>query len=609
MRMKTFAAQLLSGAGEVVVGSEEQDRIWEGMAEGQEHRVVNAVAGRGKSFTCLEGAKRIKARSPNARIVYLAFNKSVQAEMQSKAGSSVEAMTFHSLGFAAVRHEFGGAVKVNAKRMWDVVEGVLDWSARSDRVLKAGVVKLAGLAKQYGYGVGEGCERNGKGEEMLRQIVDRHLLDFGAREEQVVGWVPKVLETAKQVSSGEIDFDDMIWLPPVLGLSLPQSDLVLSDESQDLNPVQQWAALNAGERLMIVGDRNQAIYGFRGADIHSIDNLAARVKGTCLEFPLSYTRRCPHSHVRLAQSIVPHIKALEGAPEGEEGVVDARELLTRAQVGDMMLCRVNAPLIRTAYALIGAGKKAKIMGREIADGILKLVSDIGGADTGDMRSALKWASDRTNADVARFMSLPQGRGEARAAAAQDRMSCLVAVAEGCACTAALRAKLELVFGDEQGPGIKLGTIHKLKGMEADRVYVLSPELLPHPMAKQPWERAQEMNCLYVALTRSRWGLWFVGQKPPCLEDAPPAPPTTVRQGSGDRAILELAREDFYFPDTTAPANPSPDSTRIEGSSHSLSSPRESGGTDTGLGTIRLDGAGEGIADDASPRPLLTNSAA
>ena len=48
---------------------------------------------------------------------------------------------------------------------------------------------------------------------------------------------------------------------------------ILVDEYQDTNPVQyRWLELLAGERrnLTVVGDPDQSIYGFRGADIHNI---------------------------------------------------------------------------------------------------------------------------------------------------------------------------------------------------------------------------------------------------------------------------------------------------------------------------------------------------
>jgi superfamily I DNA/RNA helicase len=60
-------------------------------------------------------------------------------------------------------------------------------------------------------------------------------------------------------------------------------------------------------------------------------------------------------------------------------------------------------------------------------------------------------------------------------------------------------------------GIILATVHKSKGLEADRVFILEPEKakMPHPMAKKPWQIEQEYNLLYVAITRAISELVYV----------------------------------------------------------------------------------------------------
>jgi hypothetical protein len=37
-------------------------------------------------------------------------------------------------------------------------------------------------------------------------------------------------------------------------------------------------------------------------------------------------------------------------------------------------------------------------------------------------------------------------------------------------------------------------------LEADRVFIERPDLLPHPETKRDWQVEQEQNILYVALT-------------------------------------------------------------------------------------------------------------
>jgi len=58
--------------------------------------------------------------------------------------------------------------------------------------------------------------------------------------------------------------------------------------------------------------------------------------------------------------------------------------------------------------------------------------------------------------------------------------------------------------------IKLSTIHRAKGLEAKRVFILNFNDLPHFKPNQkPWERIQEQNLKYVAITRALNELYLV----------------------------------------------------------------------------------------------------
>ena len=73
-----------------------------------------------------------------------------------------------------------------------------------------------------------------------------------------------------------VDYDDMLWVPYVDKLPVPQFDYVFLDETQDMNAAQLYLvleAVKAGGRVIAVGDPRQAIYGFRGADSGAMDNI------------------------------------------------------------------------------------------------------------------------------------------------------------------------------------------------------------------------------------------------------------------------------------------------------------------------------------------------
>ena len=71
----------------------------------------------------------------------------------------------------------------------------------------------------------------------------------------------------------------------------------------------------------------------------------------------------------------------------------------------------------------------------------------------------------------------------------------------------MEASLRIFSND--GEGIALMTIHKSKGLEADRVFILRPDLIPSKFAKQDWELEQENKLLFVAYSRAKKSLIFL----------------------------------------------------------------------------------------------------
>jgi superfamily I DNA/RNA helicase len=67
-------------------------------------------------------------------------------------------------------------------------------------------------------------------------------------------------------------------------------------------------------RIIAVGDRNQAIYGFRGAHSASMDEIKKRFNARTL--PLSVSYRCPQAVVLKAREWVERIEWAEGAEDG-----------------------------------------------------------------------------------------------------------------------------------------------------------------------------------------------------------------------------------------------------------------------------------------------------
>lgn len=506
------------GASRLVTGTVEQEAIWAELLTGTRHVIVEAVAGSGKTFTITQYAMRDKER----RIGLVAFNKHIATELTERMGgqSNVECMTYHSLGFKTVKRSVRHAIRVDQYKVLSMLDDLsLPVSEREEKTAKYRISSMVSYAKTYGHGPMVSRDE-------LEWIADRHDLDLNGLAEVVMDYTSKILSKCmKELRT--IDFDDMVWLPHQMGWDVPKYDVLCVDEYQDTSLTQQWMAVKGGTRVVAVGDSRQAIYSFRGCDGKGFDNLRRELgEKNVVTLPLSMTRRCPKSHVRLAQMIVPQIQALPDAPEGVVRTTpDLESAVGEMRPGDLVVCRVNAELVGTAYRLLKRGVKAVVRGRDIGQGLIKLLEK-GERRVGrsPLSECLRACGELTGEDCAKFLKMPNGRGESRAQAAQDKYDCLMELAEGQKTFETLKGVIESLFADFETDGqpkhaVVLGTVHRTKGLEGERVFVLRPDLIPHPMAKKPEDVEAEYNLAYVAVTRAKFSkgrgqgeLVFVGRE-------------------------------------------------------------------------------------------------
>lgn len=508
------------------------------------HLIVEARAGTGKTTTLIEGLKELKGigstltPSPQQRAVwdsiclskgvansicFVAFNKAIAEELKKRVPAGVDAMTMHGMGFRAVGKAFT-RVRVEQYRVSNIIEEITGQNIRELRfkknVMIRGVESLVGLCKMNLVGgilpVGDH-----QWDELLQDLADYYDIDLEGHAKEVFDLVPKVLERCKDVSKdGCIDFDDMIWIPVVLDLSIPRHDLLLVDEAQDLNRCQQALAKKAGKRLILCGDRKQAIYGFAGADSESLDRMHRELVHNgrgCQILPLTVTRRCGKAIVKEANKIVSDFEAFESNGEGNVSTASyqshgpsdtTKSYHGYVQEGDMVLCRVTAPLVSQCFKFIKAGRKANIQGRDIGQGLISTVNKMKATSVSDLVGKLDdWLNAETKKETVK-----RNPNEHRLIALQDRFDCLICFTEGVNSIEEVIKKIESIFtNDKNAPGIRLSSIHKAKGLEAIRVFFLMPKggECPHPAAKSSWQRDQENNLLYVGITRAIEELIFV----------------------------------------------------------------------------------------------------
>jgi DNA helicase-2/ATP-dependent DNA helicase PcrA len=464
--------------------------------------VVVARAGTGKTTTILQGI----THAPETDILLAAFNKRIAEELNSRiTNTNAEAKTLHSIGYMLVREYWDGVrtARGGDDRAHELVRSVCP-SNLPFTILKL-VAKLHTKGREITPYVT--C-----GEDLL-PLAERFECepeDFWRHQGYGLEFVCEsayqcMVLAAEERPKGGIDFADMIYLPLRNQWAMGNKNLVVVDEAQDMTTAQLDLALKVlkpGGRVCVVGDDRQAIYGFRGADSSSLSRLKTQLKAT--ELKLTTTYRCGSVIVRKAQELVPDIEALQGVHAGSIARMDADRLVEAAQPGDFILSRLNAPLAGYAMQLLRSGKRAQIAGRDIAAGLKGIVRRLskGLTSVSAFLDAVEvWRVKETK----RLLLL---KFEQRAALVNDQADTLHHLAADATKITEIEATIDKLFTDDgSSPAyILLSSVHKAKGLEASRVFMLH-------WTFRCGKTQEEDNIYYVAVTRAKYTLVFVENTP------------------------------------------------------------------------------------------------
>lgn len=467
--------------------SPQQRAVFAEVERGDGHVIVEALAGTGKTTTAIEALNRLPR---GAKALLCAFNKSIAEELEARAPRGVKVQTLHGLG-AGILYRAWGKSPLDPRRPYRHLSiAVGEWrSGREGAPMLAPSVEreLAAVLSLCKSRLVDGVEQIEH--ELLRATI---ALPEGVTLQDAAWIVARALDLAIE-QDGTTHYDDMVYVPARLGLRGAQYDVVFVDETQDMSRAQlvlAQLALKPGGRLVLIGDRHQAIYGWRGADVGSMERMTTELDATVL--PLSITRRCPRSVVALAQQIVP---AFEAAPEAPEGAVKTCPLShVEWTEGDLVVSRLNAPLARCALAAIRQGKRARIQGREFAQVFRAWAQSFGARRVSDL---LQVARAWVQTELTKLGADEQDVAEDLL----DRVATLEALAEGCSTVEQLFMRLDSLFSDE-GPGLLFSSTHRAKGMERDRVFVLA-------WTFKPDSSEEGANLWYVAITRAKHELTLV----------------------------------------------------------------------------------------------------
>ena len=347
--------------------------------------LIDAKAGSGKTSTLILIAEELL--NANQNCLFLSFNKSIVDELKLKIPElSSNIKTVHSLGLTFIRsylykkHNTNYVIKdmdLSKKKVRELVKMYYEkYFAKeiaeyhqelSEQELKdthyeiiTDFVNVCNYARLYC------CDFTDKKQiehitlkfaRKLPEYINDVLPNYYELVPAVINAILNMFEHPEKNMEGKyeyaIDFLDMIYLPVQYSMNVPFAiknslDTILVDESQDLSLLQQMfirRLYTGSNRFIFVGDRNQSIYGFSGADTKAVDRIKDNFRPK--ELPLSICYRCPEKIVRLAREIVPTIEwNKDRLDTGTLKTIDYTDMRDNISQGEIIIGRRNKDLLK-----------------------------------------------------------------------------------------------------------------------------------------------------------------------------------------------------------------------------------------------------------------------
>jgi hypothetical protein len=442
----------------------------------RQNLVIEAGAGTGKTSTL----RMLAGAAPGRRGIYVAYNRAIADDAKRSFPPGVTCATAHSLAFRAVGRPF--AHRLRAPRMPARQIAKALGITQPMRIDAGRILAPQQTARVVMDTVTRFCHS------AADQISPRHVPKLPGLDDpaaiaalrQVV--VPLAHRAWADLSrrDGQLRFthDHYLKIWQLSGPRFP-ADYVLLDEAQDANPVvQDVVERQHHAQRILVGDRCQAIYGWRGA----VDAMATFAADARLALSQSFRFGPP-----IATEANKWLQVLQ-APlrlRGSEQVASKVAPLGRA---DAVLCRTNAEAVSQLMAAAEAGQRAALVGggsdiRRLAEAATTLKAGLG-TDHPELFAFRTWgevqeyvAQDASGSDLKVFVQLIDSYGPDMVIDTMDRLV------------------------PERDAEVVVSTAHKAKGREWPRVRIADDFREPKG-EDTPIPRAEAMLA-YVAVTRAR----------------------------------------------------------------------------------------------------------
>lgn len=502
---------------------EHQKEVIDFINNGSGSLLVNARAGSGKTTVIVEALKEVPETE---RVLYIAYNLHIVNKIKEMIPETprIKICTYHSLGLGILYSDLKKDIKINEFKYEAYITKHVNTLSNNESKnmnktdLKNYIRNILELCNYARYNYFQSAKE-------MTILCEKYGIEPIYNEEKAV---VKVLEWGSS-HINEIDFTDMVWLP--IELNLPAKnfkfDWEFIDEVQDSSPIQQELfkkCLKSNGRRIMVGDENQCINAWCGADTSAFEKLKKLENTEQKNLPISH--RCSEAVIKFAQTIVKDINVSNHAKKGE---VEVFKHLKDVKEGDMILCRINEPLIRLYFKFISKGKRAYIIGRKIGKNILELISDTGEKKLAydlEGKGVIPHLYYNFFTDIERkietlgiskdsICELPEVVNKL------DEIRMIETIAKEAKDLDKLKKMVEKMFiaddneeeedihNKDRSDMITLSSIHRAKGLESDNVFLACPSIWKSPFARSPMELKSEENLKYVSITRAKNNFYYL----------------------------------------------------------------------------------------------------
>lgn len=275
---------------------------------GNESVILAATAGSGKTFSCVQRLKELTARSVDpSRIIFFSFTKAATEELKKRVGrDDIKITTIHSFAFSIL-------AKVGKFKKVATFYDFISW------------YKIQNMPPKYAsFSV----------KEDFYEIISTMYEEAENASAQISSYKLQSADGVKTkfpdyfvdyekflIKTRSRDFSDMLievrdilkedkWLKVFRG----KYDYIFVDEYQDTSVIQLEILLSLNAKYYyLIGDRNQSIYGYSGANCNRIEGML-KARRDVIEQSLSINFRSDKSIVENSN----RFSSLEATPKSEK---------------------------------------------------------------------------------------------------------------------------------------------------------------------------------------------------------------------------------------------------------------------------------------------------